>query len=362
MAHTFPGGTSFWRAGKMRDSATLFCGATMAVLAALLLAGFVPARAAVPVDGNGFFHLQSSQGPYVGYAPDTYNAATPIRLFVWMHGCGGDAEGDMWTIAPYATRANQSYIAISIGGRDGACWNMSTDGAKVLAAIRDVSTQFNIDPRRIFIGGYSSGGDLAYRTGFENAFLFAGILAENTDPFRDTGKSGAGLMAGAGWKLNIAHLAHLSDDVYPIDGVRANLATLTAAGFPVIKIERAGTHYDDDAGATGTNYDLRMDLLPYLDSAWVSPGAPAPALRLGTKKRLKTKSAKQTIKGTIPPSAFVLAVEVKVGKRKVDEATITNNKWTYKARLKRGRNRVTIRAIGAGNAQSRPVRMVIIRS
>jgi hypothetical protein len=28
---------------------------------------------------------------------------------------------------------------------------------------------------------------MAYRHGFENAALFAGILAENSDPFRDTG-------------------------------------------------------------------------------------------------------------------------------------------------------------------------------
>ena len=75
----------------------------------------------VTYDGNGFFTLNSGQSSYIGYKPDTYSHSTPISLFVWMHGCGGNAAGDMWTIAPYATRQTQSYIAISIGGRDGAC-------------------------------------------------------------------------------------------------------------------------------------------------------------------------------------------------------------------------------------------------
>ena len=231
--------------------------------------GYLP----VTYDANGFFHLNSGQSDYVGYRPDTYSDATPISLFVWMHGCGGNAEGDLFTIAPYPTRATQSYIAISIGGRDGDCWTVGTDTPKVLAAITDIARYFNINPRKVYLGGYSSGGDMTYRVGFENALLFAGLLVENSDPFSDTGAPNAYL--GAAWKLNVAHLAHLSDTTYPIGTVRTNLATLTANGFPVTKIEKAGTHYDPDSGAFGTNYDLRTFLLPYLDAGWLSPsGSP----------------------------------------------------------------------------------------
>ena len=177
----------------------------------------------VKYDSNGFFHLNSGQGPYVGYRPDTYRAANPISLLVWMHGCGGNAEGDLWGIAPPASRQTQSYIAISIGGRDGACWSVNTDTPKVLAAIADVSKHFNINPRKVYLGGYSSGGDLAYRVGFEHTSLFAGLLVENSDPFRDTGATQAALLASASWKINIAHLAHLSDTTYPIAEVRSHL-------------------------------------------------------------------------------------------------------------------------------------------
>jgi predicted esterase len=229
--------------------------------------GFV----ATTYDANGFFHLNSGQSAYVGYRPDSYSASTPISLFVWMHGCGGDAEGDLYTIAPNATRATQNYIAISIGGRDGDCWDVNADTPKVLAAITDVAKHFNINPHKVFLGGYSSGGDLTYRVGFQNTSLFAGLLVENSDPFRDTGATQASLLASASWKINIAHLAHLSDESYPIATVRASLATLTANGFPVHAIEKAGTHYDNDTATTGTNYDLAHSLLVFLAGTWTSP-------------------------------------------------------------------------------------------
>jgi len=222
-------------------------------------------------DANGFFHLDSGTSTYVGYKPDTYNTGTPIDLFVWMHGCGGNAEGDMWSIAPPPTRSTQSYIAISLGGRDGTCWQVNSDGPKVLAAVADVEQHFNINPRKVYLGGYSSGGDMAYRHGFQNAGTFAGILVENSDPFMDAGLTSGALMASASWKINIAHVAHIQDGVYPIGTVRSSFATLAANSFPATLIKKPGTHYDPDNGTTGTNYDLIHSLLPYLDAGWTSP-------------------------------------------------------------------------------------------
>ena len=230
-----------------------------------------PAYMPTTYDNDGFFHLNSGESDYIGYRPDSYRDETPISLFVWMHGCGGNAGGDMWSIAPIATRAAQSYIAISLGGRDGACWEVNLDGPKLFAAIADVRRHFNVDPRRIYVGGYSSGGDMAYRHGFEHADVFAGILAENSDPFRDTGSAPAALMAAASWKINIGHVAHLSDSTYGIGIVRSSFATLADNGFPAVKVERPGTHYDPDTATTGTNYDLIHSLLPFLELGWTSP-------------------------------------------------------------------------------------------
>jgi hypothetical protein len=216
--------------------------------------------------------ITDSQSDYWVDVPPSYDASnqTPETLLVWMHGCGGEAEGDTFEVSPGDDR---SYIAISIGGRDDGCWDPDTDVPLVLAAVADVKTHFNIDPRRVIIAGYSSGGDLAYRTIFDNADLFAGILAENTSPFRDTGSSAAQSLAAAAWKFNDVHLAHDQDDTYPLDGVQGEIGQMQAAGFPVTLIHVPGTHSDpdDDVNNTGTDNDLRHDLLPHINDGWQSP-------------------------------------------------------------------------------------------
>jgi alpha/beta hydrolase fold len=239
-------------------------------------------------------------GSYYVTTPPSYDTTgvTPMRLLVWMHGCGGEAEGDSYEmIASNKLNAHgetqddegRDFIVISIGGTDGGCWNPDTDVVKVLMAIADVTTHFNIDRRHIFIAGYSSGGDLAYRTIFYNADEFAGILAVNTNPFRDTGSTEAQSMAAAAWKFNIAQVAHSQDTEYHPNactdclegggddpGVTPAMNDLESAGYNVQYTIKPGTHSDEDdfVKHTGTDYDFRQYALPFIDNpAWESPGS-----------------------------------------------------------------------------------------
>jgi hypothetical protein len=213
--------------------------------------------------------FDSPASRYWAYPPDSYDKTTPTALLVWLHGCNGYGAGDIYTVAP---SGDQRYIAIAVGGRENDCWKVEIDTPTVLAAIADAKTHFNIDPRRVVLGGYSSGGDLAYRIAFYNAKLFAGVLAENTSPFQDTGSMQSDSIAAADWKFNIVQLAHTEDATYAIGSVRAEINALKAAGFPVTLIERPGTHYDDDTATTGTDHDLRTLLLPHMDDSWLAPG------------------------------------------------------------------------------------------
>jgi CARDB len=226
--------------------------------------------APIPFEANTALTLSSSAGPYFAKVPPSYAAThdNATTLFVWMHGCGGEAAGDLDTISPGGDR---SYIAISLGGRDGGCWDVNSDPALVLAAIADMKTHFNINPRRVILGGYSSGGDLAYRTAFYNAGLIAGVLAENTAPFRDTGSTAQQSLAAAVWKFNVVHVAHTEDDTYDIATVRSEIQTLKSNGYPATLIERPGSHYDDSTATTGTDHDLQTLLLPHIDDGWLAP-------------------------------------------------------------------------------------------
>ncbi len=210
------------------------------------------------------------------FVPSSYNSnhQTPITLFVWLHGCGGFSSGDVWTASLSPT---QSWITLAPGGADGGCWNMSTDPARVLASIAHVKTRFNIKPRGVILGGYSSGGNLSYRIAFYHSSDIAGILVADTTAFLHTGSTQAATLAAAAWKFNVVHLAHLQDTTFPITLVRSETNGMIAAGFPATLIERVGTHYDP-AGAIvngqpvpGTSADIRSNFFPYLDAGWQAP-------------------------------------------------------------------------------------------
>ena len=133
-----------------------------------------------------FRHVGECGAEYFGFVPASYNPSTAMPLLIWAHGCGGEAEGDAWNVGSYTEEPGEGWLALSLGGRDGDCWIPSADEAMVIAALEDFEAHFNVDRHRVFLAGYSSGGDLAYRTAFRHSSTFAGLMIENTSPFRDT--------------------------------------------------------------------------------------------------------------------------------------------------------------------------------
>ncbi len=234
----------------------------------------------IPFDANTPQHVAAGSVDYWVDAPPSYDATgkTPETLLVWLHGCGGESSGDIYTVDPGDDR---DYLTIAVGGREDDCWDPNSDVPKVLAAIANVKTHFNVNPRRVVLGGYSSGGDLGYRTIFLNANAFAGILAENTAPFRDTGMSAQQLLAAAARKFPVVHLAHLQDEVYSFEptatwvGVQGEITQMQNAGFPVTLLKTPGHHYDNpgDGGLPGTDADTVNLLLPHIDDQdFIAPG------------------------------------------------------------------------------------------
>ncbi len=234
----------------------------------------------IPYVAGQPFEVEDGATDYWAFVPETYDASneTATPLLIWLHGCGGYSEGDIWVVDPgEEAQPPQDWLTVAVGGREGSCWVPSVDEAKVMAALADVETHFNVDRRRVILGGYSSGGDLAYRTGFRHSSTFAGLLIENSSPFRDTESSQAESLAAATTKLHIVHLAHLQDTTYPIAGVRTETAAVKAAGFPIELIEVPGEHWNDEGdivaghAVPGTDADLRELLLPHIDDGWTAP-------------------------------------------------------------------------------------------
>ena len=207
-------------------------------------------------DKDGFFTRTTPQGSYVGFVPKSY-AGKPTTLLVGIHGCGDSAlHFAQWAVNPYKTIATQDYISISIGGRDGQCWDTKNDEPKVTAAITDISTCFYVHQQKVVLAGYSSGGILAYKMGLTQSAKYAGIIIENSG-------LGGTAPSGASWKINVAHIAHLNDDSFPIAGTRADWAKLEAAKIPLQKKEVPGTH-------DGDTLDWADFLIPKIAS-WKAP-------------------------------------------------------------------------------------------
>lgn len=230
--------------------------------------------------------------------PVSYDSthSTPTSLLVWLHGCGGRSQYDIEMVSPGGS--TQTWVSLAVGGREGACWkDRATDGSKILAAMDDVKSHFNIDPRRVVIGGYSSGGDIGYPMLFANASLFAGGIFENTGPSSEA----LGLAPKAAWKTNIAQISHTSDTTYPIAGIRSQMGTLKGQGFPVTFLERPGTHWDNDTSSSGTKYDLVTLGLPFMNSGWKTP-APACVYTYSDWDACSTSGRQDRLVSTSTPS------------------------------------------------------------
>jgi pimeloyl-ACP methyl ester carboxylesterase len=203
----------------------------------------------------------SGQSTYVAYVPKSYTGS-PTRLLVGLHGCGDGAWNfATWGVNPYDTRDGQDYIGIAIDGASGGgnCWS-GDDEAKVLAAIDDIASCVYVHKQKVVIAGFSSGGMLAYQVGLAHAERFAGILIENAE-LSWTGNAD-GLLAGASWKIPVAHRAHTEDTVATIDVVHDDWQKLQSAGFPVTTSEVAGGH-------DGSSQDWTEWLLPRMET-WKS--------------------------------------------------------------------------------------------
>jgi dienelactone hydrolase len=218
-------------------------------------------------DENGFFTLTSSASSYAVRLPPSYDPLDPQpqRLLVALHGCSDTAMNfATWAAAPYALRPTQDYIAISVGGRDGQCWNATTDAPLVDAAIEHASSCFYVHQHKIVLAGYSSGGGLAYRMSMTNAYAYAGVLIENSSLRSVVGSTNVdAVLDAADWTIHVAHTARLGDQSYPIDGVVSDRDKMLAHGFPVQFREVAGQHGDTDGDWDGF-------LIPAM-ADWVSP-------------------------------------------------------------------------------------------
>lgn len=223
-----------------------------------------------------------SSGGYQAWIPTDHDGT--YALLIWLHGCGGHSAEDTEAVRD---RWGYGYITLAPEGAGGECWepenpaNAQRNALRVLNAVRFALVHFDIDPKRVVVGGYSSGGELAYKAAFESAETFAGVLAFNTQPFHSHDTHGTREAPAVDRKFTIVHIAHTDDDAYPIADVKSDIDALRAAGFPIVFNELAGHHWvpdnqpDDrpcDGGPEATMCKIQQLLIKeHMDDSWVAP-------------------------------------------------------------------------------------------
>lgn len=154
------------------------------------LAGAATPYASKPSLPKGFYRIHSPR-PTDVYVPSCYDGQTPLPLLLALHahtGTGG-AFRDGVNFEPLAEARGFLVCypdgALNSTGTGG--WNgpdflnfygpLADDSGYLRGVIEEIQRRFAVDPKRIYVTGYSSGGAMSHRVALENADLIAGIAS-----------------------------------------------------------------------------------------------------------------------------------------------------------------------------------------
>lgn len=120
--------------------------------------------------------LASPRDGYL-YVPTSYTPATPMPLFVALHGAGG--EGRSWVSYPDRAEAHGT-IVLAPDSR-GISWDrlsggFGSDAQFLNDALRHVFSQCRVDASRIALGGFSDGASYALSMGLVSGDLFTHVV------------------------------------------------------------------------------------------------------------------------------------------------------------------------------------------
>ena len=138
--------------------------------------------------------------PFEVLAPSSYDGSVPVPLVVSLHGYGvnGDMQEQFLPLQPLGEE--HGFLLVHPDGTvnalgkyywnaTDACCGMGTstvDDSGYLGSVIDhVQAAYNVDPRRIFVVGYSNGGFMSYRTACDHADTIAAIVSISGASFLD---------------------------------------------------------------------------------------------------------------------------------------------------------------------------------
>ncbi len=135
---------------------------------------------------SGFAHyfnrVDTLDVPYLVRVPDAYDPTRQYPLIVYLHGgivstdAFRDGDPDV-TVEPVFKAAPDAIILYPFGRSTFGWVKQKSAFTSVLTMINDVTKKYNVDQRRIYLGGMSNGATAAFWYATRHANRFAGFYA-----------------------------------------------------------------------------------------------------------------------------------------------------------------------------------------
>ncbi len=139
--------------------------------------------------------------PYDVFVPTGYDPAAPMPLVLLLHGYTGTGVSQEAYFEFETLADSRGFLYVhpdgTVDGRGEQFWNATDaccafgsnppdDAAYLIAVIEQVSAEYSVNPKAIFIAGHSNGGFMSYRMACEHADTIAGIASLAGATFADT--------------------------------------------------------------------------------------------------------------------------------------------------------------------------------
>jgi len=160
---------------------------------------------------------------YFLYVPDSYDGTTAVPILFNFHGFGGSVEVFMEYADLRSVAETNTFILVYPQGsclEGSSHWNPCPNGPGnkseaddfgfVEAMINQISSEYYIDLDRVYAGGYSNGGMMAYGLANYKSDLIAAVASVSGTMLNCTGSTNH--------PMPVVHLHGTSDDVVSYNG------------------------------------------------------------------------------------------------------------------------------------------------
>ncbi|MFC1587120.1 dienelactone hydrolase family protein [Planctomycetota bacterium] len=187
-----------------------------------------------PGKKNQTLKISAGERRYVVYVPKSYRPNVPTPLVISLHGAGGNGDGEFQWLWQKEVKQWNGLVACPSGHPPGAQWFEPPDQVEfVLALYEEMKKNFNVDTNRVYVNGFSNGGNGAWYYGIYYPFLWGAVCARGGSP------PGLGAISNMQW-VGVYIIHGTNDQVIECEHDRKAAEKLKELGYDYVYDEVAG--------------------------------------------------------------------------------------------------------------------------